>query len=125
MDYFYPEGCFANAENCFQGTVVKVTDKEGIHVQPFKTATRAVIPAGTCHWLDRTHQIRTTYCPVPNPTVKDYRPIVGEIAGRVENLKQITTQRMSEQIDTNYNALLAEVGDNPLGDILKHPTKKS
>ena len=122
VNYYFPEECAAEPENCFQGKVIRVTDNEGVYVEPTLRA-EGMIGRGCCHQLDMTHQISVSKAqvklPIMNPKVRDYRRIVGEVQGRVAELKHIREQHLKRMLDVGYENVQNDVGDNPLGSLLQ------
>jgi hypothetical protein len=120
VDYFFPEACSAEPKNCFEGKVIRVTDNEGVYVEP-TYRVEGMIGRGCCHHLDMTHAITLKKGELPNmcPKVSDYILIVGEVQGRVEQLKQMREQHLRNILHVGYENVQNDIGDNPLGGLLE------
>jgi hypothetical protein len=124
IEYFYPEGCAAEAENCFKGEVIKVTDGEGIYVEPSDNCGFHIMD-GCCHHLEMTHNITTEFMTKLNPVVRDYKRVVGEVKGKIKELKRKREERAKCVIDEAFKATEKASEGTGLNSLLQNPTHKN
>lgn len=109
----------ADYDNCYSGKIIKVTESEGIFVQPTKRGGEGVILPGTCHHLDPTHMLSGK---TKDHSISSCRLTIGKEKGKVKQLKRIRQLRLKACIGKGYDALQKEVGNNPIGGVLQNPT---
>ena len=119
INYVFPEGWAADAEHVFMGVVIKVTDTEGIFVEPTKRAEGG-IPIGACHHLNTTHTISREDW-TTDVKIRDCILTEGEEEGKVDQLTKSRRRNMKKIIDESYEVLEKEVGNNPISALLQRP----
>jgi hypothetical protein len=124
IEYIFPEGSAAEAENCFKGKVIKVTDGEGIYVEPSENCGFQIMD-GCCHHLDMTHNITTEVMAKMMPVVQDYKLVVGEIKGKINELKRKREKRAKRVIDEAFEATEKASEGTGLNSLLQNPTQKN
>jgi hypothetical protein len=117
--YVFPQHSRADWENCYRGEIIKVTESEGIIVQPTFRAGDNDIPPGTYHDLDPTHMLSGK---TKDHSISSCRLTIGEEKGKVKQLKRIRQKNLKACIEKGYAALQKEVGNNPIGGVLQQPT---